>query len=108
MAAHEGAHARLTQLREALDAQPADAGLYLARAAVLSAHREHADALVDLDRAATLDPDVGALHLERARALAGLGCLDAAERHAVAHLARRPDDGTAWRLLAQVLDRLPL
>ena len=98
--AHDDLERQIERLDRAIRTSPAEAGLYLQRAALHHAHQDTGAALADLELAEARDPDLvdlwllrGRVLLESGRAMEALPALDR-------HLDRHPEDGLALALRA--------
>ncbi len=104
-AAHEGLHEQLATTTRLIAEAPADARLYVRRADLYRRHGDWAAAWEDLRQAARHDESVEQLDVVRARLLLDCERLSEAREAVEQWLARRPDDGPAILLRAEIVTR---
>jgi tetratricopeptide (TPR) repeat protein len=94
--AHGSFHDRLAAANAKIEAHPDQARLYVARAALYRDHRDYPEAMVDLDRAAALDPELADVDLMRGRVHLDLAQPAEADAALSRLLAKSPDDAAAF------------
>jgi Flp pilus assembly protein TadD len=95
----------IEQLRQALAADPTDAGAHALLAVCLHATKRLYAAEYEAQQALSAAPELPAAHLAAGAIQVTRRRFAAAERHLLEALALDPTDATAYRLLAEVYDR---
>ena len=106
LAAHGSLHDQIVDATRQIESAPGDARLFLERGELYRLHREWEKALADYEEAATLDPEISAVHLARGRMLHEAGEHRAAGESLDRFLARRPDHVEALIARARVHGKL--
>jgi predicted Zn-dependent protease len=100
--AHGSHDERIGAQTRLIEAAPADARLYLDRAAVHLDRADWAAAMADIDRAAELDPDLASVHYLHGLLLWRRGWSDEAERALNRFLAAEPKSAAGFAVRARV------
>lgn len=103
--AHEGLHEQIAELTKRIEADPANAALYLGRGELYRLHEELEPALRDYDRAAALDPRLHSVDLGRGLLWTASGRLPDAIGALRRYVAAEPNDPEGHVALARALVR---
>jgi tetratricopeptide (TPR) repeat protein len=104
--AHEGMDLQIARATKEIEAQPARADLYLARAELHRVHEDWAAAKADYDRALALDSNLSRVELGRGRMWLAIGDAREAQRCLDRFLTREPNHGEGMIERGRALVRL--
>lgn len=104
--AHGDAHEAIAALTVQLATRPHDASLYLRRGELHRLHEENTEALADFNKAAELEPGLGAVDFAKGQLFLATGQLQEALVALDRFLKANPDVGDAREARGQVLEKL--